>query len=64
MCPCARPGLSAEKRHYLPVDRGWTQRRSHASDDFSRYCVQMLRLFPNATANSADERQAGAIQVV
>jgi hypothetical protein len=56
--------LSTEKRHYLPVDPGPVGQRSGASDDFSRYCVQMLRMFPNATANSADERQAGSAQVL
>jgi hypothetical protein len=56
--------LSAEKRHYLPVDPGQMRQRNGASDDFSRYCVQMLRMFLNATRSSADERQADAIQVV
>jgi len=56
--------LSAEKRHYLPVDPGPVGQRSGASDDFSRYCVQMLRMFPNATRSSADERQAAQPQVL
>jgi len=64
MCPCARLGESAKKRHYLPVDPGLAKQRNGASDDFSRYCVQMLRMFLNATWSCADERQADAIQVV
>jgi len=64
MCPCATHGLSTEKRHYLPVDPGPVGQRSGASDDFSRYCVQMLRMFLNATPSSADERQAAAGQVL
>jgi hypothetical protein len=64
MCPCARPGLTAEKRHYSPVDPAPIGERSSASDDFSRYCVQMLRMFPNATRGSVDERRAGPAEVL
>jgi hypothetical protein len=64
MCPWARHGLSAEKRHLLPVDPGPIGQRNSASDDFSRYCVQMIRMFLNATRSSADERRDDAIQVV
>jgi len=56
--------LSAEKRHYLPVDPGPVGQRSGASEDISRYCVQMLRMFLNATGNAADERRADAVQAV
>jgi hypothetical protein len=56
--------LTAEKRHYLPVDPAPIGQRNGASDDFSRYCVQMLRMFPNATRGSADERQAAEPQVL
>jgi len=38
--------------------------RNGPSDDFSRYCVQMLHVFPNATAGSPDERRADGVQVV
>jgi hypothetical protein len=64
MCPCPRQRSTAEKRHYSPLDPVPIGHRNGASDDFSRYCVQMLRMFPNATANSADERQAGSAQVL
>jgi len=56
--------LSAEKRHYLPVDPGPVGQRSGASDDFSRYCVQMLRMFLNATPGPADKRRADSLHVV
>jgi hypothetical protein len=56
--------LTAEKRHYLPVDPAPIGQRNGASDDFSRCCVQMLRMFPNATRGSADERQAAEPQVL
>src|SRR5437763_4541220 len=48
--------LSAEKRHYLPLDPGRAGANNVANDNFSRYCVQMLHMCPNATSGAADER--------
>jgi hypothetical protein len=56
--------LTAEKRHFLPADPDSPGPGSGRSDDFSRSCVQMLRMFPNATGDAADERQAEAAQVL
>jgi len=56
--------LSAKERHYLPADPGPPGPRSGTSDDFSRYCVQMLRMFLNATPGPADKRRADSLHVV
>jgi hypothetical protein len=64
MCPCLKLGLAAAKRHYSSLDPGPARSASVASDDISRYCVQMLRMFLNATGNAADERRADAVQAV
>jgi hypothetical protein len=62
--PVPGHSLSAEKRHYLPLDLGQASAHNGVNDNFSRSCVQMLHMCPNATASSADERPTLCAHVV
>ena len=49
-CLCSKASWCVKKRHYWSSSGGATRRSIERCDDFSRSCVQMLHVCPEATA--------------